>query len=536
MGNELVLRIYGGSARMGLDRKPLVAVGAAPSSFQPFPPTIVNEPLSWMIVHAQEYTLYALHSRKYLTAEDEEGQLLVCLFISPAMRLADDKSPLQLLESLYNFFSVQGAPDGHLPKEALDPSPFRVMLGLYSMEERPRPFPIMQGPESASFRVANTTQLDALMRYSNYDILAKIGRLELGFHCVTTVQIPTGGPRPKEEAAPAPKPEEKPAVTPKPEEKPAPKDEPKPEVKPVEPKPEEKSEPKVEEPKPEAAPVPEPKEEPAVKQEPAPVPKAKPVPFKGAQTAGLIFFIIGLAGYLLRAFNVEVITELFDYEAAYDYYSMRVSLLPMVYTLFFTIGSFILSAACRRKGLKTGFILWGVAGILFIAYNCLDFFVDKGDLVDAGSFELTLGIISFVFAFLQLLAQSLVVRNLPEQMRYPSNALILLPAAFNLLYALARIGWEEPLVFGLDDENFLGFRELLLTSYMSAVFAFVKLLFAIALLRLLLNRKLAAGPAPGEKDRLHFFNRYFLWTLACVVVFFYAFALVPTVVEWFGIR
>lgn len=192
MVESLSLRIYGGPESGGLNKAPLVSVGAIPLTFQPIPPVLVDEPSSWMIVHAQDYTLYALHSRQFRTAAGESGQAMFCLFFPPQLRLGEGKSPLALLTSLLDSFLVIGAPNGCLPDNPLDNSPYRMLLGRYPLEPRPVMLPIMQGQEPASYCVANQPQLDALMRHSRYDSLGRVGRLELGFHCESTIDFITG--------------------------------------------------------------------------------------------------------------------------------------------------------------------------------------------------------------------------------------------------------------------------------------------------------------------------------------------------------
>ena len=238
MAEELVLRIYGGSVSEGMNPEPLVAIGAVPAAFRPSTPTIVDEPQAWMITHAQDYTLYALHTMDGKTADGKDGQLQLCLFFPPQRRLGNGKSPLALLDSIRDLFAVLGMPEGCLPAQPLDNAPFRVVLRNYPLEDRPVLLPVMQGSEAASYCVENSTQLDALMRHSRYDALAKVGRLELGFHCPTTVGLVLGRPgkQPASEklyaAEPAPVPKPTPKPTPEPEPEPSPKPEAKPDPKP----------------------------------------------------------------------------------------------------------------------------------------------------------------------------------------------------------------------------------------------------------------------------------------------------------------
>ena len=216
--------------------------------------------------------MYALHSRKWKTASGESGQLLVCLFFPASRRLSNGKSPLSLLDSIVDVFSILHASDERIPSGEQDPSPFRSLLQRYELEDRPTSLPVMQGYEPASYCVETVSQLDALMRHSRYDSLALIGRLELGFHCSSMIKLAMG-------VAPKPKP------APKPEPKPEPKLEPAPEPEP-EPKSESESKPEL---KPEPALVPEPK------------PMAKPEPQQGPVKPRRRTYALNMFGSLLLA-------------------------------------------------------------------------------------------------------------------------------------------------------------------------------------------------------------------------------------------
>ena len=193
MAQEIALRIYGGGLSTGFESSPLVSVGTAPAGYAPMPPVVVDEELSWMISHTQSHTIYALYSRHCQTASGEAGQLLISLFFPAQKRLADNASPLGLLNSISDFVSVQVLQGGALPTAAADPSPFIALLKRYPLEDRPLPLPVMEGRESVAFCVENPTQLDALMRHSRYAVLASIGRLELGMHCPSTIKLSTTG-------------------------------------------------------------------------------------------------------------------------------------------------------------------------------------------------------------------------------------------------------------------------------------------------------------------------------------------------------
>lgn len=198
--NNLSLRIYGGAADTGLNNQPIVAVGNVPDGFTPMSPALIDEQQVWMITHAQNYTLYATYSKRCRTADDKIGLMLFCLFFPPQKRLADGNSPLGLLDSIMDFFVVQALRDGKLPNASVDNTQFKTLLAKYRLEDRPMPLPIMQGHEPAAFCVENKTQLDALMRHSRYQILSAVGRLELGYHCKSTISLlTTGSPRKERE-------------------------------------------------------------------------------------------------------------------------------------------------------------------------------------------------------------------------------------------------------------------------------------------------------------------------------------------------
>lgn len=194
--NSISLRIYGGSQGKGFSEVPLVSVGAIPDKFKPMPPTIVNEQHAWMITHAQEYTYYAVYSTAVTTSAGQPGQLLISLFLPPSKKLGEGNSPLNLLESLTDAFAIQALRGGKLPDAPVDSSPFKTLLGRYRLEPRGRQLPVMSGNEPVSFCVKDKTQLSALMRYSQYNELARVGRLELGYKCATTVALPINGAKP----------------------------------------------------------------------------------------------------------------------------------------------------------------------------------------------------------------------------------------------------------------------------------------------------------------------------------------------------
>ncbi len=191
--SHIGLSIYGGEQGEKLDTVPLVSAGETPDNFQAFSPTLVKEDSSWIIYHALSYTLYALHYESVYTPENKPGQLLVCLFIPVQKKLADGKGGLGLLDSIWNVFTIYGMRSGRYLKAPIDNTPFVKLLEQYRLEDRQTLLPVMVGDTPASFCVENLNQVDALMRYSRYDMLSSVSRLELGLHCQTTLALPIKG-------------------------------------------------------------------------------------------------------------------------------------------------------------------------------------------------------------------------------------------------------------------------------------------------------------------------------------------------------
>lgn len=191
--SHIGLSIYGGAQGENLDAVPLVTAGEIPDNFQVFSPMLVKESSSWIIYHALSYTLYALYSEVVCTSDSKPGQLLICLFIPVQKKLADGKGGLGLLDSVWNVFALYGMRSGKLSEVPIDNAPFVKLLEQYRLEDRQTLLPAMVGSVPASFRVENLNQVDALMRYSRYDILSNVSRLELGLHCQTTLSLPIKG-------------------------------------------------------------------------------------------------------------------------------------------------------------------------------------------------------------------------------------------------------------------------------------------------------------------------------------------------------
>lgn len=191
--SHIGLSIYGGVQGEKLDAVPLVSVGEIPDNFQVFSPMLVKENSSWIIYHALSYTLYALHSESVCTSDSRPGQLLICLFIPVQKKLAEGKGGLGVLDSVWNAFTLYGMRSGMFSGTPIDNAPFVKLLEQYRLEDRQTLLPAMMGNSPASFRVENLNQVDALMRYSRYDMLGTVSWLELGLHCQTTLSLPIKG-------------------------------------------------------------------------------------------------------------------------------------------------------------------------------------------------------------------------------------------------------------------------------------------------------------------------------------------------------
>ena len=187
--NNLSLRIYGGTLGNGLARVPIVSVGDEPTDFMPMAPSLVDEQQTWIILHAQYYTMYALSSKRCYTQDNKQGQMLICLFLPPQQRLARGSSPLEVLEKLLDCFELHSLRNRQLPVAPVDNTPYMSLLEEYEMEPRPLQLPIMRGQAPASFRIENKSHLDALMRFSRYHSLAEVRCLELGFNCNSTISL-----------------------------------------------------------------------------------------------------------------------------------------------------------------------------------------------------------------------------------------------------------------------------------------------------------------------------------------------------------
>lgn len=201
---SLAFRIYAAPLNGTFSKTPLAEAGNVPDSFTPSAPVLVKEDESWRIVHTQDYTLYSYMSRQYVTADNSPAQLLVCLFFPPKKRLADGKSPLELIETIHNTFKIGAIKNKVLPDAPVNMPSLQTLLPKYRLEGRPLDLPLMQGLSPAAICMDSKSQLDAMFRHSRYPVLAGVGSLELGFKCVSTISL-RSKPQPKP-VTPQPKP------------------------------------------------------------------------------------------------------------------------------------------------------------------------------------------------------------------------------------------------------------------------------------------------------------------------------------------
>ena len=180
--DKLALRIYKGGRGSDLDEHPLVAIGVVPNTFQPRTPSLVNEPEVWILIHAQEYTLYSY----FITRGETDCNVEIYLFVPVNMKLSADDNPYSLLSKAFDYFKKQGNTG------RIDTTPFELLLTGCVLEERPNDIslPIMTGNNPASFCAESRAQVSALLRFSQYQQLSNIGHLEIGYQCNTTVTIP----------------------------------------------------------------------------------------------------------------------------------------------------------------------------------------------------------------------------------------------------------------------------------------------------------------------------------------------------------
>lgn len=175
-------------------------IGDLPSTYKPRMYKLVKEPKMWLIAHTKDLTLYSAVSSEALSGGSGEV-LRVDIMVPANRRIAGGKSPLDLLNKMMECAEKNAIQGGVLTTQTIDNLPFLYHLKEFHLEERPSALPVMIGSNAGSLCIESTRQLDALMRFSKYPILANISQLELGFKCPTTIKIDT-----KSGGRPAPQP------------------------------------------------------------------------------------------------------------------------------------------------------------------------------------------------------------------------------------------------------------------------------------------------------------------------------------------
>ncbi len=188
--DRVTFRAYASALTDKLEQSVWVSVGEVPSDFYPSAPVAVNESCSWMIVHARTYTMYGLYSKKCQTYQHTGAHYLLCLFVPADQRLADGKSPLEVLSLMNDNFTVYALRGGMLGQQPLsDNVPFAKVLQGVRLQGRGKMLPVMMGGNVVSWCANDMEQVDELMRNSRYSSLSDVGRLEIGLHCTSTVKL-----------------------------------------------------------------------------------------------------------------------------------------------------------------------------------------------------------------------------------------------------------------------------------------------------------------------------------------------------------
>lgn len=174
---HLALRIYKGTHGAPPDERPLVSVGAVPDTFSPVVPSLVDEPETWVLVHRYDYTLYV-----YQVTQEDTTYRQICLLVPVGIRLSADNNPYGLLLELWGILESQGN------QRALFEE--RLALSIIGNQVSDMRFPVMDGQQPASFCADSRMQVKALLMFSQYPQLARVSRLEIGLHCVSTISLP----------------------------------------------------------------------------------------------------------------------------------------------------------------------------------------------------------------------------------------------------------------------------------------------------------------------------------------------------------
>ena len=193
--NELAIRIYWGPDGGQFQSEPLVQAGDMAVEFEPKAPLLCNDDQVWMMVNGNQCNMCASYERVKAAGNGQAIQLLICLFIPVGQRLAGGKSPLEMLKALRLKFERLFVFDleAKQPHPAIANAAFRQVVAAFPMEACPFYVFRMEGTDHGAFRVESTSQLSALMRYSNYNPIARIGCLEMSFNCNSTFSLNTKG-------------------------------------------------------------------------------------------------------------------------------------------------------------------------------------------------------------------------------------------------------------------------------------------------------------------------------------------------------
>lgn len=166
-----------------------VAVGSMTEGFQPFAPQLVCESEVWILQHRRNDTLYAKFSTDYLATDGKKAQVLICLFLPSGKKMDGGKSPFGMLNDLQELLLIYGVRGGRLIQQPMKIEPFNELVNEQRLRSLNMPLPVMAGSSPASYQVHNDVALDKLMRSSRFPALSTVAWLEVGRHCVTTINL-----------------------------------------------------------------------------------------------------------------------------------------------------------------------------------------------------------------------------------------------------------------------------------------------------------------------------------------------------------
>ena len=194
--NEIAVRIFWGTWGGEFVPTPVVSVGEVVGEFEPLPPSLVKkEEKSWMLKIDDQKTVFSCYSKEPCVNAEGFLQLLVCVFIPTGQRLANGKSPLELLMAVRDQFGLLFSCNLQYTPSNVGKvnGRFGQLIARYPLENCPWYDFRMEGTEAASYCVDSMEKLNALMLYHAYTPLAHIEHLELGLNCKSTIAINTKG-------------------------------------------------------------------------------------------------------------------------------------------------------------------------------------------------------------------------------------------------------------------------------------------------------------------------------------------------------